>query len=108
MLLASNWRDQSRTAKRKLRALCGGEPLPPDLVSELLPSVAELWNMFGPTETTVWSTCKRITYSDQLITVGKPIANTQVYIFIRYMTFVTNERPFPFNGLTKSMSKFGR
>ncbi len=34
------------------------------------------------------------------------IWNTQIYTFIRYMTFVTNERPFPFTGLTKNISKF--
>ena len=34
------------------------------------------------------------------------IWNTQIYIFLRYMTFVTNKRPFPFNNLEKSMSKF--
>lgn len=34
------------------------------------------------------------------------IWNTQSYIFLRYMTFVTNDRPFPFNPLTKSISKF--
>jgi len=34
------------------------------------------------------------------------IWNTQVYIFLRYMTLMTNDRPFPFNSLTKSFSKF--
>ena len=34
------------------------------------------------------------------------IWNTQIYIFLRYMTFVTNEMPFPFESLTKNMSKF--
>jgi len=32
--------------------------------------------------------------------------NTQIYIFLRYMTLVSNERPFPFNNLTKNFSKF--
>lgn len=79
MLLASNWRESS-LQKQHLKALCGGEPLPPDLVADLLERVAELWNMFGPTETTVWSTCKLIQNSDSVITVGKPIDNTQLYI----------------------------
>lgn len=81
VLLASGWGDA--VATRPLRALCGGEPLPPDLVAELLPRVGELWNMFGPTETTVWSTCKRITSTVGLVTVGKPIGNTQVYVVDR-------------------------
>jgi hypothetical protein len=34
--------------------------------------------------------------------------NTQTYVFIRYLTFVTNERPFPFKSLTKNISKFGK
>lgn len=36
------------------------------------------------------------------------IWNTQIYIFLRYMTFVTNERPFPFESLAKNISKFKR
>ncbi|EAW30026.1 peptide synthetase [marine gamma proteobacterium HTCC2143] len=78
MLLTSEWgKDKSR---RQLKALCGGEPLPQDLALELVSCVSELWNMFGPTETTVWSTCKKIQESDALITIGRPIANTQVYV----------------------------
>ncbi len=80
MLLLSKWRAAAASGQPKLRALCGGEPLPADLAKELLPQVAELWNMFGPTETTVWSTCKRINYADSIITVGTPIANTRVYV----------------------------
>ncbi len=79
MLLASEW-GKDKSKRGRLKALCGGEPLPQDLASDLIPHVSELWNMFGPTETTVWSTCKRIRQSDTLITIGKPIANTQVYI----------------------------
>lgn len=62
-----------------LKALCGGEPLPQDLARDLLPRVNQLWNMYGPTETTVWSTLSHITSPEQ-ITIGRPIANTQVYI----------------------------
>jgi len=40
----------------------------------------ELWNLYGPTETTVWSTCARITDTANGIRIGKPIANTTVYI----------------------------
>jgi non-ribosomal peptide synthetase component F len=36
--------------------------------------------MYGPTETTVWSTCARITDTSNGITIGRPIANTTVYI----------------------------
>ncbi len=62
------------------KALCGGEALPKALAGELLATGLELWNMYGPTETTVWSTCQRIAATDGRITVGRPIANTQIHI----------------------------
>ncbi len=74
LLLASDWQGNDRFC-----ALCGGEPLPSDLAAALLPKVGALWNMYGPTETTIWSTCARIERADQ-ITIGTPIANTQIYI----------------------------
>jgi amino acid adenylation domain-containing protein len=58
-----------------LRALVGGEALPPDLAARLLPLVTELWNMYGPTETTIWSTCARVLPGDAL-SIGTPIGNT--------------------------------
>ncbi|MBX3611483.1 MAG: amino acid adenylation domain-containing protein [Hydrogenophaga sp.] len=75
MLLDAGWQ-----ASADLRALCGGEPLPPSLAAKLLTSGVELWNMYGPTETTVWSTLCRITDPRQKITIGHPIANTQVWV----------------------------
>jgi acyl-coenzyme A synthetase/AMP-(fatty) acid ligase len=57
----------------------GGEPLPPALAAWLRPRVHTLWNAYGPTETTVWSTLARID-DDGPITVGKPIANTRIYL----------------------------
>jgi amino acid adenylation domain-containing protein len=64
-----------------LRVLCGGEALPPDLAQALLARSAELWNMYGPTETTVWSTLHRVTSEESRLSIGRPIANTQVYVF---------------------------
>ncbi|MCW7537502.1 amino acid adenylation domain-containing protein [Aquabacterium sp. A7-Y] len=75
LLLDAGWR-----APAGFRALCGGEPLPPALAARLLAQGVELWNMYGPTETTVWSTLARIHDAGQRITVGRPIANTQVWI----------------------------
>ena len=75
MLLDAGWR-----APAGLRALCGGEPLPPSLAERLLAAGVELWNMYGPTETTVWSTLCRITDAKQKITIGHPIDNTQVWV----------------------------
>src|SRR6185295_3942995 len=44
-----------------------------------LPRSAALWNMYGPTETTIWSTIQPIAVSDMAITIGRPIANTTTY-----------------------------
>ena len=63
-----------------LKALCGGEAMPPDLARALLPRCAQLWNMYGPTETTVWSTLHRITSAEGAAPIGHPIANTQTYV----------------------------
>jgi amino acid adenylation domain-containing protein len=75
ILLETGW-----TPRRKFKALVGGEALPKDLAEQLLARGIELWNMFGPTETTVWSTCARINGTSSGITIGKPIANTTVRI----------------------------
>ncbi|WP_348825768.1 AMP-binding protein, partial [Flavobacterium aestuarii] len=75
MLLDSGWSEPL-----PLKALCGGEALPADLARELLVKCDSLWNMYGPTETTIWSTIKQIKAGDPSITIGKPIANTQIYI----------------------------
>lgn len=61
------------------RALCGGEALPPDLAESLLERVGELWNLYGPTETTIWSTAVRIERASEL-TIGRPVANTTIFI----------------------------
>ena len=63
-----------------LKALCGGEALPLNLARELVSRCDSLWNMYGPTETTIWSAVKQIKVDDELITIGLPIANTQIYL----------------------------
>jgi amino acid adenylation domain-containing protein len=75
LLLASGW-----AGSRSLKALCGGEALPADLAAALLDRTAELWNMYGPTETTIWSTAGRVSDATETITIGRPIANTQVFV----------------------------
>ncbi len=64
----------------RLKKLCGGEPLPKDLARTLVRMEGELWNMYGPTETTIWSSVERVLDNDTPITIGHPIANTQLYI----------------------------
>lgn len=63
-----------------LKVLCGGEALPAELAGQLLSRSAELWNMYGPTETTIWSTIKQVTEIGQPVSIGLPIHHTQVYI----------------------------
>jgi len=60
--------------------LCGGEALPRELADRLLAGGGTLWNMYGPTETTIWSSCSRVLPGDAPITVGRPIANTTFYV----------------------------
>jgi amino acid adenylation domain-containing protein len=78
LLLGAVW-----TGKSDLKALCGGEALPKDLAQALVGRVFELWNMYGPTETTIWSTLSRIDDPNAPITVGRPIENTRVYVLDR-------------------------
>jgi amino acid adenylation domain-containing protein len=75
MLLESGW-----SKPLPLKALCGGEAMSIDLAKKLIGKCDTLWNMYGPTETTIWSSIKQIKGEDTLITIGKPIANTQFYI----------------------------
>jgi amino acid adenylation domain-containing protein len=75
LLLAAGW-----TGKGDLKALCGGEALPADLAAALVDCTGELWNMYGPTETTIWSTVGRVSDATEAITIGHPIANTQTFI----------------------------
>jgi amino acid adenylation domain-containing protein len=65
---------------RPLKMLCGGEALNPVLANQLLSRGSELWNMYGPTETTVWSAIKRIEPGFDLITIGRPIDDTDIYL----------------------------
>ncbi|MEO8459069.1 MAG: amino acid adenylation domain-containing protein [Dokdonella sp.] len=63
-----------------LKLLVGGEALPRDLANRALDEARELWNMYGPTETTIWSACQRIERGDGPVPLGKPIANTRIDI----------------------------
>ncbi|MEG4318851.1 MULTISPECIES: amino acid adenylation domain-containing protein [unclassified Microcoleus] len=75
LLLESGWEGQS-----PMKMLSGGEAMPKELAAQLLTKGTELWNMYGPTETTVWSTVYQVKDAQQRILIGKPIANTDIYI----------------------------
>jgi len=75
LLLEAGWGGQSC-----LRLLSGGEALPRDLADRLLGCGSELWNMYGPTETTVWSTLERVRAGSEPVSIGRPLANTEIYV----------------------------
>ncbi len=74
--------DEARFALRKVENLMiGGEPLPGSLVTELREMTsASIENMYGPTETTIWSSTETATVEDGVVNTGTPIANTQLYV----------------------------
>ncbi|WP_129715483.1 amino acid adenylation domain-containing protein [Pedobacter sp. SYP-B3415] len=73
--LYAGWDD-----KLPLKAVSGGEALPADLAAALLPKVDGLWNMYGPTETTIWSACKQILPNEKIISIGLPIRQTTLHV----------------------------
>lgn len=75
MLFNSNWQGNT-----KLKILCGGDLLSESLAEKLIYNCFELWNMYGPTETTIWSSCKKIEHPLHSSNIGQPINNTQIYI----------------------------
>ncbi len=87
-LLLSGWdngkRSPSAGSAKPLRVLCGGEALPRELANRLLATGVELWNMYGPTETTIWSVINNLSLETGMetgpVSVGRPIANTTAYI----------------------------
>ncbi len=75
MLFDVGWKGSS-----KLKILCGGDLLSASLAAQLLNAGSELWNMYGPTETTIWSSCKKIAHAGESSNIGKPINNTELYV----------------------------
>lgn len=79
----STWRlliDAGWSGQRNLVALCGGEAMPVDLGRSLVSRVRDLWNMYGPTETTIWSTMWRVPPDFERLQIGAPVGNTRVYV----------------------------
>lgn len=74
-LVQSRWK-----GRRELKALCGGEAMSRELAGALLHCCDEVWNMYGPTETTVWSLIEKVERADETVSIGRPIANTQVFL----------------------------
>ncbi|HUN63576.1 MAG TPA: amino acid adenylation domain-containing protein [Candidatus Sulfotelmatobacter sp.] len=75
LLLDSGW-----SGKSDVVAICTGEAMPREVGAQLRPLVGSLWNFYGPTETTIWSTGFFVEKGDEPVLIGRPIANTQCYI----------------------------
>jgi len=75
LLVATGWQGNPQ-----LKMLCGGSALLRDLAEQLLPKGACLWNLYGPTETTIWSTIQQMASGQGAPTIGRPLANTQIYL----------------------------
>ncbi|WP_455917252.1 non-ribosomal peptide synthase/polyketide synthase [Pseudomonas cerasi] len=78
----STWRMLLESPRASLlqgiKCLCGGEALPVDLAQRLLDLQGSVWNLYGPTETTIWSAAHRLEQAQPF--VGRPIANTSLFI----------------------------
>ncbi|BBA33066.1 putative linear pentadecapeptide gramicidin synthetase LgrB [Methylocaldum marinum] len=81
LLLAAGWEDG-----KQLKILCGGEALPRELAQQLLKKGRSVWNLYGPTEATIWSAIRQVSsdtdfpIEEAYESIGRPIANTEIYI----------------------------
>ena len=75
LLLEAGWDGNPR-----LKVLCGGEAFPRDLANELVKRADTVWNMYGPTETTIWSGAAKVGAGEGPVLIGSPIDNTQFYV----------------------------
>ncbi len=83
LLLDAGWRGNP-----ELKMLCGGEALPRGLASQLLALNGALWNMYGPTETTIWSSTGIVAPDQGPVPIGPPIANTQFHVLDTHLQLV--------------------
>ncbi|MER8231142.1 amino acid adenylation domain-containing protein [Streptomyces sp. NPDC094049] len=77
LLRESGWSPAGLAPETRL--LCGGEALPQDLGDFLASGAAEVWNLYGPTETTIWSLLAPVTGGEP-VTIGRPLWNTGVHV----------------------------
>jgi len=75
MLLEAGWKGDPR-----LKILIGGEAVSQKLAGQLLERSASVWNVYGPTETTIWSTLAKLEAGESTVTIGRPIGNTEIFI----------------------------
>jgi len=80
LLLAAGW-----SGNHQLKILCGGEALSRELANQLVEKGASLWNLYGPTEATIWSTIYQVDNTDGTVSIGRPIANTQISLLDEHL-----------------------
>jgi amino acid adenylation domain-containing protein len=83
LMLEAGWQTGNQ-----LKILCGGETLSPKLASQLQTRSTSLWNVYGPTETTIWSLISQVESQKDIkdiIPIGHPIANTKAYILDKFL-----------------------
>jgi hypothetical protein len=80
MLVASGWQGNDG-----LKVLCGGEALPLDLAGDLVARSTSVWNLYGPTETTIWSAVTELDHDQPNVHIGHPLANTQFYVLDEFL-----------------------
>ncbi|NJR39854.1 MAG: AMP-binding protein [Leptolyngbyaceae cyanobacterium CSU_1_4] len=90
LLLAAGWQGNPR-----LKILCGGEALSRELANQLLLRSQSLWNMYGPTETTIWSAVHQVQPGDKPVPLGRAIANTQLYLLNPHHLETGADEPVP-------------
>ena len=80
MLVDADWE-----GTEGLTILCGGAELSRGLAELLLPRGKAVWNLYGPTETTIWSAAHRVEAVTSIIPIGQSIANTQLYVLDEFL-----------------------
>lgn len=81
MLMLVGWQDKG------VKAITAGEALESSLAEKMLDACKEVWNQYGPTENTVYSTVEKVERADY-ITIGNPVVNTQAYIMDSYQNLM--------------------
>lgn len=79
MLVESGW-----SSRPGLRILCGGEALDPELARQLTARAGAVWNVYGPTETTIWSSMWRIPTDPSTVSLGRPLAGERIVVLDRF------------------------
>jgi amino acid adenylation domain-containing protein len=75
ILTESGWK-----GSEKLTGLCGGEAFPRDLAEKLIPRLKAIYNVYGPTEATVWATYHKVTSPEDHKLIGLPLENYSIHI----------------------------